>query len=127
MKSWKSLPLSLKILSIVLFLWVIMSIAVSITMPEREISFFGLLLKGASATTVVLLLDIISPLIFLYSMWKRLKWGANFGMAYNAIFIVNSIVALFKFKEVFGDGIYFPLIASTIFFSIIFKERKYFS
>jgi hypothetical protein len=127
MKNWTSLPILLKGLSIVLLLWVMMTIAVSIKMPEREIAFFGLLLKGASATAVVLLLDIISPLIFLYSMWKKLKWGAIFGMIYNGIFILNSIIALFIFKEVFGNAIYFPLVASIIFFSAIFKERKYFS
>ena len=127
MKGWKPLPLSLKILSIVLFLWAVMSIAVLVTSPEREIAFFGLLLKGAPSAVVIVLLDFISPLVFLYAMWKKLKWGANFGMLYNGIFILNSIVALFTFKEVFGNAIYFPLIVSMIFFSVIFKERKYFS
>ena len=127
MKSWKSLPLSLRILSIVLFLWAVMSIAVLVTSPEREIAFFGFLLKGTSSAIVVVLLDFISPLLFLYAMWNKLKWGAKFGMLYNGIFILNSIVALFTFKEVFGNAIYFPLIASIIFFCIIFRERKYFS
>ena len=127
MKSWKSLPLSLKILSIVLFLWAAMSIAVLVTSPEREIAFFGFLLKGTASAIVIVLLDFISPLLFLYAMWKKLKWGANFGMLYNGIFILNSIVALFTFKEVFGNAIYYPLIASIIFFCIIFRERNYFS
>ena len=127
MKSWKSLPLSLRILSIVLFLWAVMSIAVLVTSPEREIAFFGFLLKGTSSAIVVVLLDCISPLLFLYAMWNKLKWGAKFGMLYNGIFILNSIVALFTLKEVFGKAIYFPLIASIIFFCIIFRERKYFS
>jgi hypothetical protein len=127
MNGWKPLPLSLKILSIVLLLWVLMSISVVVAMPEREIALFGLLLQGAPATTVVLLLDIISPLIFIYSAWKKLKWGANFGMLYNAVFNVNCIVSLFLFRDLFGNGIYFPLIASAIFLFIIYKERNYFS
>lgn len=127
MTGWKRLPLSLKILCVVLLLWVAMSIAVLVTMPEREIAFFGSLLTGNAGTIVVLLLDVISPLVFLYATWKRLKWGANFGMLYNGIFISNNIVALFIFHAVFGNAIYFPLIASTAFFLIIFKERKYFS
>lgn len=127
MNNWKSLPVLLKILSVVLLLWVIMTFIVVITMPDREIAFFGLLLKGMSATMFVLLIDILSPLLFLYTMWKKIKWGAYFGMLYNSVFILNCIIALFTFKEVFGDAIYFPLIASIIFFSIIFKERKYFS
>lgn len=127
MKGWKSLPISLKILSIVLLLWAVMSVAVLVMMPEREIGFFGFMLTGTAAAVVVLLLDFISPLLFLYAMWKKLKWGANFGMLYNGIFILNSIVALFTFREVFGNAIYFPLIASTIFFYIIYRERNYFS
>ncbi len=127
MKGWKSLPLSLKILSIVLLLWAVMSVAVLVMMPEREIAFFGFMLTGTAAAIIVLMLDFISPLLFLYAMCKKLKWGANFGMLYNGIFILNSIVALFTFKEVFGNAIYYPLIASIIFFCIIFRERKYFS
>jgi hypothetical protein len=127
MNSWKLLPLSLTILSPVLFLWAVMSIAVLVTSPEREIAFFGFLLKGTSSAVVIVLLDVISPLLFLYATWNKLKWGAHFGMLYNGIFILNSIVALFTFREVFGNAIYYPLIASIIFFCIIFRERKYFS
>ena len=124
--NWKSLPLALKILSVVLLLWVVMTVFVLVTMPERQIAFFGLLLKGVSATTVVVLIDVVSPLVFLYAMSKKLKWGANFGMFYNGIFILNSVVAFFTFKEIFGNAIYFPLAASIVFFLIIFKEREFF-
>lgn len=127
MTIWRSLPPALKILSVVLLLWVLMTISVVITMPDREIAFFGWLLKGSPAIIIVLLLDVVSPLVFLYAVWKKLRWGASFGMLYNGIFILNSVIALFVFKEVFGNAIYFPLIASVIFFAIIFKERKFFS
>ncbi len=127
MKGWKSLPLSLKILSIVLLLWAIMSINVLFMMPNREIAFFGFMLSGVAAKIVVLLLDFISPLVFLFASWKRLKWGAKFGMLYNGIFILNSVIAFFLFKDVFGNAIYFPLVASIIFFYIIYKERNYYT
>jgi hypothetical protein len=126
MNAWKPLPLPFKILSIVLLWWASMSIMVMITMPEREIAFFGFLLSGIAAKIIVLLLDFVSPLLFLYAMWKKLKWGANFGMLYNGIFILNSFIALFLFKDIFGNAIYFPLVASIIFFMIIYKERNYF-
>lgn len=127
MKGWKPLPTSLKVLFVVLLLWVMMTIAVSVSMPDRQIAFLGMLVEGISATIVVLVLDIISPLVFLYATWNKIKWGAAFGMVYNGVFILNCIIALVLFKDVFGDGIYFPLIAGIIFFSIIFKERRYFS
>jgi hypothetical protein len=104
-----------------------MSIAVLFMMPEREIVFFGVFLSGKESMIIVLLLDCISPLVFIFSAWKKLKWGANFGMIYNGVFILNNVVALFLFRDVFGNGIYFPLILSTIFFYIIYINRKYFS
>lgn len=127
MNNWKPIPLALKILSVLLLLWAAMSIAVLVTTPERQIAFYGFLLKSTPASIIILILDVISPLVFLYALWNKLKWGAIFGMAYNGVFIINNIIALFMFKEVFGNGIYFPLIISTIFFSLIYKERKYFN
>ena len=127
MKGWDSLPLPLKILSVVLFLWAVMAIAVLVMMPERRIAFFGFMLTGTAAAIVVLLLDFISPLLFLYAMWKKLKWGVNFGVFYNGIFILNTVVALFTFREVSGNAIYFPLITSAIFIHIIYWEQNYFS
>ena len=126
MNNWKSIPLALKILSVLLLLWAAMSVAVLVTSPERQIAFYGFLLKGTQSAIIILLIDVISPLIFLYALWNKLKWGAIFGMAYNGVFILNNIIALFMFKDIFGNGIYFPLVISSIFFSIIYKERKYF-
>jgi len=127
MQVWKTLPLSLKILAIILMLWVAMSTATITMMPEREITFFGLLLKGTPAITIVLLLDVVSPLVFLYAVWKKLNWGANFGMLYNGIFVLNNLMAFFMFRDVFGNAMYFPLIAGTLFFLVIYKNRNYFS
>lgn len=127
MSGWKPLPISLKILSVILFLWALMSISVVIMMPEREIAFFGFMLTGVAAAIPVLILDVISPFLFLYAMLKRLKWAANFGMLYNGIFILNNIVVFFTMKEVVANAIYFPLIASSIFFLIIYRQRNYFS
>lgn len=127
MKGWSSLTLSLKILSVVLLLWTAMTVMVLITMPEREIAFYGLLLTGTPGIIVVTILDIISPILFLYAAWNKLQWGAKFGMLYNGIFILNIIIAWFMFSENFGNAIYFPLIASSIFFLVIYKERNYFT
>ena len=127
MKGWKPLPLALKILSVILLLWAVMSIVVLVTMPERKIAFFGFMLTGTAAVIVVSLLDFVSPLLFLYAMWNRLRWSAYFGLLYNGIFILNNVIALVMFREVFGNAIYFPLIASIIFFYIIYRERRYFS
>jgi len=120
------MPKLLKVLSVLLILWVAMTIAVSLSMPEREIAFFGMILTGSPATTVVVVLDILCPLIFVYAALKKISWGAVFGLAYNGIFFLNCLLSLLLFMEIFGNAIYFPLIASAIFIAIIFKERKYF-
>lgn len=127
MQVWKSLPVSLKILFVVLLVWVAMSTTAVTMMPEREIAFFGLLLSNIPAITIVLLLDVISPLVFLYAMWEKLKWGANFGMLYNGIFVLNNLIALFLFRDVFGNAMLFPLVAGTLFFYVIYRNRNYFS
>ena len=127
MKGWNTLPLPLIILSVVLFSWAVMSIAVLVMMPERRIAFYGFMLTETAVATVVLLLDFISPLLFMYAMWKKLKWGVNYGVFYNGIFISNSVVALFTFREVSGNAIYFPLITGETFIYIIYWEQNYFS
>lgn len=126
MNGKKPMPVLLKVLSVLLLLWVAMSVAVLVTMPEREIAFFGLILTGTAGAAVVIVLDVLSPLIFLYAAWKRLAWGAAFGMLYNGVFILNHIIALLLFRERFGNGIWFPLVASLIFLGIIVRERRHF-
>lgn len=126
MNELKNIPIPLKLLSVILIIWVAMTIAVSASMPEREIGFFGLLLAGMPSFIVVFILDIFSPLLFIYTVFKKLNWGALFGLAYNGIFILNCLISLALFQDKFGNGIYFPLTVSSMFFLIIFMNRKYF-
>ena len=127
MGGFKPLPIALKFLSVVLLLWAALSVVGLMVAQGRQVPFFGVLLDGTAAATVIVLLDFISPLLFIFAAWKRLKWGAKFGMLYNGIFILNNLIALFLFLDVFGNGIYFPLLASTLFLIIIYRERGYFS
>jgi hypothetical protein len=126
MNGWKPLPVLLKVLCVLLVLWVAMSLMVLLTMPEREVAFFGLILTGTAGALVVIVLDVLCPLLFLVAAWKRRGWGAAFGMAYNAVFALNMIVSLLLFREKFGNAIWFPLVASLIFLGIIARERRYF-
>jgi len=127
MERFKTLPTALKFLVAVLTLWAAMSVVGLAAIHERQVPFFGVLLTGTAAATVIVLLDIFSPLLFIYASLQRLKWGAKFGMFYTGIFILNNLMALFTFIDVFGNGIYFPLIASILFFSIMYRERGYYS
>ena len=117
----------LKILCGLLAVWVAMTVMVVVSMPEREIAFLGMILTGPVATAVVLFIDILCPLVFIYAVLKKISWGAVFGLAYNGVFFLNSVLSLVLFLDKFGNAIYFPLVASAIFIAIIFKERKYFA
>ena len=127
MEKLKAMPILLKALCGLLLLWVVMTIAVSISMPDRDIAFYGVILTGVLGHIVVIIIDILCPIIFVYASVRKLHWGGIFGMAYNGVFIINGLISLFLFQEKFGNAIYFPLIASILFFSVIVKERKYFA
>ena len=121
------MPLNLKVLNILLGLWVAMTIAVTVSMPDREIAFYGLILVGFPGLAVVIVLDILCPAIFIVSTIKRRRWGAKFGLTYNAVFLVNCLVSLWLFSDIFGNGVYFPFVMSILFLVLIYKERAYFS
>ena len=112
----------LKILCGLLAVWVAMTVMVVVSMPEREIAFLGMILTGPVATAVVLFIDILCPLVFIYAVLKKISWGAVFGLAYNGVFFLNSVLSLVLFLDKFGNAIYFPLVASAIFIAIIFTH-----
>lgn len=128
MDTLKAIPWPLRILSVFLLLWAAMTIVVIVSMPDREIALLGWLFSGRDAVAIVVpvLIDIVSPLVFVYAVFKKLSWGATFGMAYNGVFILNNIVTVFTHGEHFGIAVYFPLVISTAFFLTIFSQRKYF-
>ena len=126
-KGWKPIPLSLKILFVLLVLWVIGSV---MAISERSVSglpFFGMYLYGNSAGLIVLLLDIVGPLTFLFALWNRKAWGPTFAFSYIGIFILNGIVAFYTFREQLGiPQILIPTFVNVIYFAVIYKTRGYF-
>ena len=126
-KGWKPIPLSLKILFVVFILWSIGSVMGISARYELGLPFFGVWVTGIVAGLIVLILDIVAPITFLFALWKRLSWGSTFALFYIAIFILNSIVAFFIFREQLGlTQILIPTIANIVFFAVIYKKRRYF-
>ena len=126
-KGWKPIPLSLKILFVVFILWSIGSVMGISARYESGLPFFGVWVTGIVAGLIVLILDIAAPITFLFALWKRLSWGSTFALFYIAIFILNSIVVFFIFREQLGlTQILIPTIANIVFFAVIYKERRYF-
>ena len=87
---WEPIPISLKVISVLSILWMIGSVFTVQTRFELGIPFFGLFILGISAATIVILLDIVGPLIFLIGLWKRKVYGYYSALAYTSIFILNS-------------------------------------
>ena len=126
-KGWKPIPLSLKILSVVFVLWVVGSVFAIPSRYELGLPFLGVFVYGIVAIIIVLFLDIIAPITFLFALWNRKSWAASFALSYTAFFIFNGIIAFFTFWEQLGlMQILIPTIANIIFFIVIYRTRSYF-
>ena len=126
-KGWKPIPLPLKILFVVFILWLVGSVMNLPNLFENGLPLFGSFVYGMTAALIVLLLDIIGPVTFLFALWNRKSWAAKWAFAYIGIFILNNTVALFAVREELGlPQILVPTIASLIFLAVIFWKRNYF-
>ena len=124
---WKPIPLPLKVLFVVFILWLVGSLMNLPNLFENGLPLFGNFVYGMTAVLVVLVLDIIGPMIFLFALWNRKPWAAKWAFAYIGIFILNSTVALFAVREELGlPQLLVPTIASLIFLAVIFWKRNYF-
>lgn len=125
---WKPIPSPLKILFVLIALW---SVGAMMNLPnllESGLPLLGVFVHGSSAFLVVLLLDIIGPLIFLYALWNRKPWAAKWAFAYIGLFIINSAVAFFTVRDQLGlPRILVPTIVSMMFLAVIFWKRAYFT
>ena len=124
---WKPIPLSLKILSCVFLLWVLGSIMAVSMRYEQGLPIMGVWVSGLLAARVVVLLDIIGPLVFLVGLWNRKSWAVTWAIAYNGLFVLNSAVAFFTFRDTLGAmPIMIPTLISLIFVTVIYRSREYF-
>lgn len=126
-KGWKPIPLPLKILFVVFVLWSVGSVMNLPNLFENGLPLFGVFVYGITAALIVLLLDIIGPMTFLFALWNRKSWAAKWAFSYIGIFILNSAVALFTVREELGlPQILVPTMVSIIFFVVIYWKRNYF-
>ena len=126
-KGWKPIPLPLKILFVVFILWLVGSVMNLPNLFENGLPLFGNFVYGMTAVLIVLLLDIIGPVTFLFALWNRKSWAPIWAFAYIGVFILNSTVALFTVREALGLlQLLVPTIASFIFLAVIFWKRNYF-
>ena len=126
-KGWKPIPLPLKILFVVFILWLVGSVMNLPNLFENGLPLFGKFVYGMTAALIVLLLDIIGPVTFLFALWNRKSWAPIWAFAYIGIFMLNSTVALFTVREELGlPQLLVPTIASFLFLAVIFWKRNYF-
>lgn len=127
-KGWKPIPLPLKVLFVVFILWLAGSVMNLPNLFENGLPLFGNFVYGMTAALIVLLLDVIGPVTFLFALWNRKSWAAKWAFAYIGIFILNSSVALFTVREELGlPQLLVPTIVSLVFLAVIFWKRNYFN
>ena len=79
---WRPIPLALKILSGVFVLWSVGAILNMPNLMENGLPLFGVFVFGPIAILVVLVLDIIGPMTFLFALWRRKPWGPKWAYTY---------------------------------------------
>ncbi len=123
----KNIPLSLKILSGVLVFWSVMTLLTIKFAYDIGYQLFGIVFNGFTGFAVAFVLVFLAPLVFVYSVWKKLPWGASFGLIYSGFFVINNLLALIFVKDTFGlPQIVVPMIANVIFFLVIYNNKNYF-
>ena len=126
-KGWKPIPLLLKILFVVFILWSIGSIFAIPMRYESGLPFLGVFVYGIVASLIVLILDVMAPITFLFALWNRKIWAASFALSYIVIFILNSIITIFTVREQLGlMPILIPTVFNIIFLIVIYNNRNYF-
>ena len=126
-KGWKPIPLSLKILAAVFIFWSAMTLIIIKFALNVGYPIFGIMFDGVLGLVIAFLLVFLAPLMFVYALWNRYRWGAKFALTYIGFFIINNIFALTLLQERIGlPQILFPLITNIIFFIIIYRKRSYF-
>ncbi len=126
-RGWKPIPLPLKVLFVVFILWLVGSVMNLPNLFENGLPLFGNFVYGMTAALIVLLLDVIGPVTFLFALWNRKSWAAKWAFAYIGIFILNNTVALFTVREELGlPQLLVPTIVSLVFLAVIFWKRNYF-
>jgi len=124
---WKPIPLPLKILSVIFILWSIGAVLNIPNLYESGLPLLGVFVHGIVAVLIIVLLDIIGPIIFLFALWYRKPWAVLWAFCYIGFFILNSIIAFFAVREQLGlIQILIPTIISTIFIIVIYTKRSYF-
>ena len=127
LKTWKAIPLSLKILFVVLVLWIIGSFFAISARSVSGLPFFWWYVYGDIAAIIVILLDIVAPAAFLYALWNRKSRGVPLASFYMTVFILNSVVALFTVREeLWLMPILMPAIVNIIFLIVIYRNKSYF-
>ena len=145
---WKPLPISLKVLFVILVIGFFSSIRYVSSIKISGYPLFGINILGISGMAIFILLNFAASLLFLYGMWRREKATAWYGIGYFLFFMVNGLISLTTLraripliKQQFGFefpgmdefiynssviGILIGVVINFIFLALIYANRKYF-
>jgi len=145
LKGWKPLPLSLKIIVILLILGSIASVFSIDTISKTGYSLLGFLTYGLTAVIFLILLNILCPIILLIAFWNKYYWAWKFGIVYFGFILLNGLLSLIgvskkielftsqipiifpsRIRIIYISAIFLGTLINTIFLIIIYKKRSYF-
>lgn len=125
--SFLDLPVSLKVVFILLSLWILGSLSMISVRALEGLLFFGFNLYGITAVLVMSLFDVILPSIFLYLMLLRSHLALFVAYFFMGIFILNMIIVGFLYiKDLGVIAILIPFFVMGLIFYMVLVNRNYF-
>lgn len=151
---WKPMPLSIKVIFILLCIGVAGYLNNFFGVYQYGYSFFGLYTRGVFAILLSLLFPLAAQVILLIGLWRRASWVGWYGFVFYLVLIVFSLLSLMNVDQLINvisekmverNGEPFPQELSNIFYIffagfmiissvvdlvfaiLIFRVRSYFS
>lgn len=124
-EGWEPLPLSLKVISLLLLIDMLGAL---LSLGTDNISGFfllGTILTGALAIGAIALVKILANIVFLAAIWKRYNWGWNYGMIYLGYFALNTLIA-FTHPSAPIFILVIEIIVNLLFIVIFIRAKDYF-
>ncbi|MEK6871303.1 MAG: hypothetical protein AABX16_00195 [Nanoarchaeota archaeon] len=138
-KGFRRLPLSVKIIFVVLTLGMISSFFYINYIAQSGYPLLWITLSGTNAIIALFALNFLCTLLLLFGIWQRAAWTWEYGMLYFGFFALNGIISagsLFNtlyfapmqnFEALVNlFAVIFGIILNSIFLIIIYRKRFYF-
>jgi hypothetical protein len=145
-KGWSPLPLSLKVIFVILVIGVVSSLFGLISVAQAGFSFLGIYVTGIAGVAVFGLTVIAAGLLAI-AFWNRYSWAGKYGIGYFGFFIANGLLGILNiprmlalvgssFQSVPGaelilyvsgvTSIIVGTVVNVVFLILVYRNKSYF-